>query len=102
MAENNYESLTPLPFLPIIGKFDLTTYVPGSSDYEIMARVIETYNKAVSLFNQLLSDYGDFDQKLNQLVLEYDEKLNAYKVQIDTEIESFERNTNTTINNFTF
>ena len=101
MAENNYESLTPLPFLPIIGKFDLTTYVPGSSDYEIMARVIETYNKAVSLFNQLLADYGDFDQKLNQLGLEYDEKLNAYKVQIDTEIENFERNTNTTINNFT-
>ena len=101
MAEHNYESLTPLPFLPIIGKFDLTTYVPGSSDYEIMARVIETYNNAVKMFNQLLADYGDFDQKLNQLVLEYDEKLNAYKVQIDSEIETFERNTNTTINNFT-
>ena len=56
MAENNYESLTPLPFLPIIGKFDLTTYVPGSSDYEIMARVIENSNKEVSLFNQLLVD----------------------------------------------
>lgn len=101
MAEHNYEPLTPLPFLPIIGKFDLTTYVPGSSDYEIMARVIETYNNAVKMFNQLLADYGNFDQKLNQLVLEYDEKLNAYKVQIDSEIETFERNTNTTINNFT-
>lgn len=98
---DKYEPLTPLPFLPIIGKFDLTTYVPGSSDYEIMARVIETYNKAVTLFNRLLSDYGDFDAKLNKLVLEYDEKLNAYKVEIDNEIQSFETQTNNTITNFT-
>ena len=40
-------TLTPLPFLPIPGKFDLNTFLPGSSDYEILARVVETYNSAV-------------------------------------------------------
>lgn len=98
---DNYEKLQPLPLLPVYGKFDLTTYVPGSSDYEIMARVIETYNTAVTMFNQLLTDYGDFDTKLNKLVLDYDEKLNAYKVEVDTEIEHFEQTVNQNYNTFT-
>lgn len=66
----NSDKLKPLPFLPVLGKFDLNTYVPGSSDYEIMARVIETYNSAVSKFNSLLNSTDGIDAKLQELETE--------------------------------
>lgn len=66
----NSDKLMPLPFLPVLGKFDLNTYVPGSSDYEIMARVIETYNSAVSKFNSLLNSTDGIDAKLQELKTE--------------------------------
>ena len=34
-------TLTPLPFLPIPGKFDLNTFLPGSSDYEILHELLK-------------------------------------------------------------
>lgn len=85
----DYKQLTPLPFLPVLGKFDLNTYVQGSSDYEIMARVIETYNEAVRLFNQIIRDYGDFDNTIKQLTKDYEDQLNSYKQDTDKEINDF-------------
>lgn len=85
----DYKQLTPLPFLPVLGKFDLNTYVQGSSDYEIMARVIETYNEAVRLFNQIIQDYGDFDNTIKQLTKDYEDQLNSYKQDTDKEINDF-------------
>lgn len=84
-----YSQLTPLPFLPMFGKFDLNTYVQGSSDYEIMARVIETYNSAVKLFNQIIKDYGDFDNTIKQLTKDYEDQLNQYKQATDKNISDF-------------
>lgn len=84
-----YSHLTPLPFLPVFGKFDLNTYVQGSSDYEIMARVIETYNSAVKLFNQIIKDYGDFDNTIKQLTKDYENQLNQYKQDTDKNISDF-------------
>lgn len=84
-----YSQLTPLPFLPVFGKFDLNTYVQGSSDYEIMARVIETYNSAVKLFNQIIKDYGDFDNTIKQLTKDYENQLNQYKQDTDKNISDF-------------
>ena len=85
----DHSQLTPLPFLPVFGKFDLNTYVQGSSDYEIMARVIETYNSAVKLFNQIIKDYGDFDNTIKQLTKDYENQLNQYKQDTDKNISDF-------------
>lgn len=90
-----YEPLTPLPFLPIIGRFDLNTFIPGSSDYEIMARVVETYNKAVELFNQIISQYSDIDKTIEELTKEYQKQLDEYKANTDQHISAFEREVNT-------
>ena len=107
-----YSQLTPLPFLPVFGKFDLNTYVQGSSDYEIMARVIETYNSAVKLFNQIIKDYGDFDNTIKQLTKDYEDQLNQYKqdtnknisdfkIAITNQQNAFESNINIKINELT-
>lgn len=85
----DYGQLKPLPFLPVFGKFDLNTYVQGSSDYEIMARVIETYNAAVKLFNQIIQDYGDFDNTIKRLTKDYEDQLNQYKQDTDKNISDF-------------
>jgi hypothetical protein len=90
-----YEPLAPLPFLPIIGRFDLNTFIPGSSDYEIMARVIETYNKAVELFNQIISQYSDIDKTIEELTKEYQKQLDEYKTDTDQHISAFEQEVNT-------
>lgn len=89
-----YEPLTPLPFLPIIGRFDLNTFIPGSSDYEIMARVVETYNKAVELFNQIIGQYSDIDKTIEELTKEYQKQLDAYKDDTDQSISAFEQEVN--------
>ena len=92
-----YEPLTPLPFLPIIGRFDLNTFIPGSSDYEIMARVVETYNNAVKLFNQIISQYGNIDKAIEELTKEYQRQLDAYKDDTDQHISAFEQKVNTKV-----
>lgn len=88
----DYQNLTPLPFLPIPGKFDLNTFLPGSSDYEILARVVETYNSAVKQFNQIISYYGNFDETIKQLEKDYDDKLNQYQQETNQTITDFTSN----------
>ena len=86
-----YEPLTPLPFLPIIGRFDLNTFIPGSSDYEIMARVVETYNKAVELFNQIINQYSDIDKTIEELTKEYQKQLDAYNINVYNGIQEWKK-----------
>lgn len=76
-------TLTPLPFLPIPGKFDLNTFLPGSSDYEILARVVETYNSAVKQFNEIIEFYGDYDTKIEQLETDFQNKLDTFETQVN-------------------
>lgn len=93
-----YEPLTPLPFLPIPGLFNLNTFIPGSSDYEIMAKMVETYNHAVELFNQIIAQYSDIDKAIEELTKEYQKQLDEYKADTDANINSFEQNINTAVN----
>lgn len=76
-------NLTPLPFLPIPGKFDLNTFLPGSSDYEILARVVETYNSAVKQFNEIIEFYGDYDAKIEQLETVFQNKLDTFEIKVN-------------------
>lgn len=78
------------PFLPCYGKFDLTTYIQGASDYEIMANLVELYNTmakgyndvqklstdTATAFNQLQSFVNSFFSDLN-IQNEIDAKLNS-------------------------
>ena len=41
------------PFLPCYGKFDLTTYIQGASDYEIMANLVQLYNTMADGYNKV-------------------------------------------------
>lgn len=41
------------PFLPCYGKFDLTTYIQGASDYEIMSNLVQLYNTMAIGYNKV-------------------------------------------------
>ena len=80
------------PFLPCYGKFDLTTYIQGASDYEIMTNLVQLYNTVakgyndvqklstdtVSAFNQLQTFVNTFFDNLD-VQQEINNKLNAMK-----------------------
>lgn len=94
-----YEPLSPLPFCPIPGKLDLTTFIPGWSDYEILAKVLEQYNKAIAEFNTLLELYGDYEDythkletKLTTEITNFENKMtkqqNDYQKKIDAQIKT--------------
>lgn len=40
-------------FLPCYGKFDLTTYIQGASDYEIMCNLVQLYNTMAKGYNDV-------------------------------------------------
>ena len=40
-------------FQPIYGKFDLTTYIQGASDYEIMAFLVGKYNACLEAYGNI-------------------------------------------------
>ncbi len=86
----NLNGLEPLPFCPIPGKFDLNTYLPGSSDYEIMARVVETYNNAVEKFNKLLSISEDPLKYFEEFKEQYNNDWNRFKNEQQTLINSIQ------------
>lgn len=94
MADN---VLNPMPFQPVYGAFNLNTFIPGSSDYEIMARVVETYNAAVSKFNEIIAMYSDIDQTIQDLTDSYESKLDAYKKDINSDFGLFTSTVNATI-----
>lgn len=55
------------PFLPCYGKFDLTTYIQGASDYEIMANLVQLYNIMADGYNKVEKLSVDTATAFNQL-----------------------------------
>lgn len=55
------------PFLPCYGKFDLTTYIQGASDYEIMANLVQLYNTMAKGYNDIQKLSTDTVTAYNQL-----------------------------------
>ena len=55
------------PFLPCYGKFDLTTYIQGASDYEIMANLVQLYNTMAKGYNDVQKLSTDTVTAFNQL-----------------------------------
>ena len=52
---------------PIYGKFDLTTYVQGASDYEIMAFLVQCYNATLKGYSDVTQLSKDTVTAYNQL-----------------------------------
>lgn len=55
------------PFLPCYGKFDLTTYIQGASDYEIMANLVQLYNTMAKGYNDIKQLSLDLHKAYKQL-----------------------------------
>lgn len=54
-------------YQPIYGKFDLTTYVQGASDYEIMAFLVQCYNATLKGYSEVTQLSKDIVTAYNQL-----------------------------------
>lgn len=54
-------------YQPIYGKFDLTTYVQGASDYEIMAFLVQCYNATLKGYSEVTQLSKDTVTAYNQL-----------------------------------
>ena len=54
-------------FQPIYGKFDLTTYIQGASDYEIMAFLVQCYNATLKGYSDVTQLSKDTATAYNQL-----------------------------------
>lgn len=54
-------------YQPVYGKFDLTTYVQGASDYEIMAFLVQCYNATLKGYSDVTQLSKDTVTAYNQL-----------------------------------
>ena len=54
-------------FQPIYGKFDLTTYIQGASDYEIMSFLVQCYNATLKGYSEVTQLSKDTVTAYNQL-----------------------------------
>lgn len=54
-------------YQPIYGKFDLTTYIQGASDYEIMAFLVQCYNATLKGYSAVTQLSKDIVTAYNQL-----------------------------------
>ena len=54
-------------FQPIYGKFDLTTYIQGASDYEIMSFLVQKYNATLQGYAEVTQLSKDTVEAYNQL-----------------------------------
>lgn len=54
-------------FMPIYGKFDLTTYIQGASDYEIMSFLVQKYNATIEGYSEVTQLSKDTVKAYNQL-----------------------------------
>ena len=66
-------------YQPIYGKFDLTTYIQGASDYEIMAFLVQCYNAT-------LKGYSDVTQLSKDTVTAY----NQLQIWVNTWFENLD------------
>lgn len=70
-------------YQPVYGKFDLTTYVQGASDYEIMAFLVQCYNAT-------LKGYSDVTQLSKDTVTAYNQLqtwVNTWFAELDVQQE---------------
>lgn len=70
-------------YQPIYGKFDLTTYIQGASDYEIMAFLVQCYNAT-------LKGYSDVTQLSKDTVTAYNQLqtwINTWFENLDVQTE---------------
>lgn len=70
-------------YQPIYGKFDLTTYIQGASDYEIMAFLVQCYNAT-------LKGYSDVTQLSKDTVTAYNQLqtwVNTWFANLDIQTE---------------
>lgn len=70
-------------YQPIYGKFDLTTYIQGASDYEIMAFLVQCYNAT-------LKGYSDVTQLSKDTVTAYNQLqtwVNTWFAELDVQQE---------------
>ena len=99
---NNYNSIdyspeipefpTVNPFLPCYSKFDLTTYIQGASDYEIMANLVQLYNTMAKGYNdvqKLSTDTATAFTQLQSFVNEYFKNLDVQQ-EINNKLNSMQ------------
>ena len=70
-------------YQPVYGKFDLTTYIQGASDYEIMAFLVQCYNAT-------LKGYSDVTQLSKDTVTAYNQLqtwVNTWFAELDVQQE---------------
>lgn len=72
------------PYLPIYGKFDLTAYVKGASDYEIMSFLVQCYNNVIDAYEKVADVVKDSYADISELQ-EADKEINA---RIDTLVDN--------------
>lgn len=64
----NYPDVSKsLSFYPCYGKFDLTSYIQGASDYEIMCKLVELYNSISADYNKLIDSNKEVIDYINNL-----------------------------------
>lgn len=70
-------------FQPIYGKFDLTTYIQGASDYEIMAFLVGKYNACLEAYGTITKLSTDTITACKQL----QDWINSWFVNLDVQEE---------------
>lgn len=68
-------------YQPIYGKFDLTTYIQGASDYEIMAFLVQCYNATLKGYSDVTQLSKDTVTAYNQLQVWVNTWFNELDVQ---------------------
>ena len=70
-------------YQPVYGKFDLTTYIQGASDYEIMAFLVGQYNKCLESYDTITKLSTDTIEAAQQL----QKWINSWFDQLDVQEE---------------
>lgn len=74
-------------YLPIYGKFDLTTYIQGASDYEIMSFLVQCYNNVIDAYEKVAELVKDSYADISELQ-EADKEINARIEELSKHIDT--------------
>lgn len=75
------------PYLPIYGKFDLTTYIQGTSDYETMSFLVQCYNNVIDAYEKVAEVVKDSYADISELQ-EADKEINARIEEVSKQIDT--------------
>lgn len=84
-------------FQPIYGKFDLTTYIQGASDYEIMAFLVSKYNACLEAYGNITKLSTDTITACKQL----QDWINSWFTNLDVQ-EEINKKLDTMVQNGSF